>query len=438
MVILNLHSLEKKELQLLVAMIILVPLAGEIKFYPFNEVYRVSFGPPTLFIFLLWLRKVPAVICGVLAGLSIVTFRVLLDLISLTSVDWMASIHTNSPYFFYYFTYALVFSVLRIHRFYNRPWVIGLLGIVIELAAGIVELLAENIMIGTVMTLDAFNKIMIIAIFRSFFVIGLFSMIKLHESKLREAEIQKRNEHMIMLVSNLYEESVLLKKSVQDAEEITRQSYNLYQKLQEIRKGKKRLSLEELSRHALRIAGEVHEIKKDNQRILSGLSKVISEESSLDYLDVRSLLSIIVRTHEKYAELLGKNIEFSIAYNGSHPEYHVYTFISIVNNLVANAVEAIKGTGSIEIAVERENDWLQIRVHDDGPGIPDQYKDIIFKPGFTLKFDSTGNSSTGIGLSYVKELAEKLNGEVKFEHQEDSKGATFIVRLPIGNLTQKR
>lgn len=208
----NLHSLEKKELQLLVAMIILVPLAGEIKFYPFNEVYRVSFGPPALFIFLLWLRKVPAVICGVLAGLSIVTFRVLLDLISLTSVDWMASIHTNSPYFFYYFTYALVFSVLRIHRFYNRPWVIGLLGIVIELAAGIVELLAENIMIGTVMTLDAFNKIMIIAIFRSFFVIGLFSMIKLHESKLREAEIQKRNEHMIMLVSNLYEESVLLKK----------------------------------------------------------------------------------------------------------------------------------------------------------------------------------------------------------------------------------
>lgn len=430
----NLHFLEKKELQLLAAMAILVPLAGEIKFYPFNEVYRVSFGPPMLFIFLLWLRKIPAIICGVLAGLSVLTFRIFQDFIFLHSFDWVASFQANSPYFFYYFTYALVFFVLNIHRFYNRPWMIGLLGIVIELAAGMIELLVENIVIGTVITLDAFNKIMIIAIFRSFFVIGLFSMIKLHESKLRAAEIQKRNEHMIMLVSNLYEETVLLKKSVQDAEEITRQSYNLYQTLQDISR-EKGLPLEGISQHALRIAGAVHEIKKDNQRILSGLSKLITEESSLDYLDVPSLLSVIVRTHEKYAELLGKNIEFSIAHSGSHPAYHVYTFISIVNNLVANAVEAIKEAGKIEIIVEQKRDWLQIRIQDDGPGIPDRYREIIFKPGFTLKFDSTGNSSTGIGLTYVKQIVEKLDGEIILENQKHSRGTTFIVRLPMKNLT---
>jgi two-component system, sensor histidine kinase YcbA len=430
--------LEKREVTLLALMMILVPLAGEIKFYPFNEFYRVSFGPPMLFIFLLGLRKVPAIRCGVLAGISVLLFRIILDLIFLDSFDWMISLSINSPSFFYYFTYALVFYLLKIHHFNNQPWVMGLLGIITELAAGVVELIVENVVLEAPVTMDALNKLIIFAIFRSFFVIGLFSTIKLRESTLRELEIQKQNEHMIMLVSNLYEETILLKKSVQDAEEITKLSYNLYTELQEIKDGKEDLALEEIPQQVLRIAGEVHEIKKDNQRILAGLSKLITEQSFLDFLDIQSLLSVIVRTHEKYADLLGKKIEFVYSYIGSHPPYHVYTFISIVNNLVANSVEAIKESGRIEILAEQKQECLEICIHDNGPGIPNQYKDVIFKPGFTLKFDNTGKSSTGIGLTFVKGLVEKLEGEVILENLEEGRGTTFILSLPIENLTKKR
>ena len=427
--------LGKKEISLLLLMIILVPIAGEIKFYPFNPIYRVSFGPPMFFIFLLGLKRVPAIICGLLAGLSVLLFRILLNLFLYQPFEWMASIHTNIPSFFYYFMYALVFFLLKIHKFDNRPWLIGLLGIVTEMVAGVTELVVEFILLGSVITFDALTKILLFAVLRSFFVIGLFSTINLREAKLRKAEMQNRNEYMTMLISNLYEETILLKKTVQHVEEVTKRSYNLYKNLQEIENENNSLGL---SQQALKIAGEVHEIKKDNQRILSGLAKMISEENLLDYMDIHSLFSIIVRTNKNYAELLGKNIEIVYTSSGIHTAYHVYTFISIVSNLVANSVEAIKENGKIEITVKQNEDFIDICVHDNGPGVPEPYQAIIFQPGFTLKFDSTGKSSTGIGLTYVKELVEKLEGKVILEQRKKGEGASFTVRLPIRNLTRSR
>ncbi|MFH7817737.1 ATP-binding protein [Neobacillus thermocopriae] len=433
----NFKYLSKNELLMLVAMVILVPLAGEIKFYPFNEIYRVSFGPPALFLFLLWLRKVPTVICGLLAGLSVLTFRMILDGIHPQPFDWMNALQANFPSFTYYIAYSLVFFLLKIHRYNQRPWVIGVLGIFNDFAAGLIELTIEVLSFGTFLTLDAIYKIFIIAIFRSFFVIGFFSTMKFHDSKLKEAEIKKRNEHLMLLVSNLYAETILLKKSLQHAEEVTKQSYNLYKVLQQLKQGKKIYNLNEIPQQALRIAGEVHEIKKDNQRILSGLSKLISDENLHDYLDIQSLFKAIVRSNKNYAELLGKDIHFDFSYSGSHPPYHVYTFISIINNLVANSVEAIMDTGKIILSADQQEDWLTLRIEDNGPGIPTSHKEVIFKPGFTLKFDSTGKSSTGIGLTYVKEVVEMLEGNVTLNEPKEGSGAIFIIRLPIEKLTRK-
>lgn len=53
----------------------------------------------------------------------------------------------------------------------------------------------------------------IIAISHRFIVLSFFNMIKLYEAQSRERQIRKQNEHMLMLISNLYEESVLLKKN---------------------------------------------------------------------------------------------------------------------------------------------------------------------------------------------------------------------------------
>jgi two-component system sensor histidine kinase YcbA len=242
---------------------------------------------------------------------------------------------------------------------------------------------------------------------------------------------------MLMLISNLYEESIHLKKTLQDAENITKKSYDLYKSLDSLENEQMSFPVEDFRRQALIIAGEVHEVKKDNQRIFAGLSKLISDESFTDYMSVHELANIIVRANEKYARLLGKDIQFVYTIDGTHPHYHIYTILSIINNVVANAVEAIKDTGTITIDINKEHNSVEFRIGVNGPGVASKHKALIFKPGFTSRYDLAGNPSTGIGLSYVKEIVEQLEGDVTVQDRPEGKGSIFIIRLLVDHLIEK-
>ncbi|WP_146226536.1 sensor histidine kinase [Aneurinibacillus soli] len=434
---LNISSVLKKDIFILVLMMFTVPLAGQLNFYPMNETFRVSFGAPTFFFFLLLFRKIPVVLPGFLTGILMVGFRILLDWTMQENFNLLSSFAEYYSSFFYYFTYAFLFYLVKVNRFYSQPLLLGCMGIVIEILADLVELLVQHFGLGTTITLAAFKEITIMAISHSFLVLSFFNMMKLYESQSRERQIRKQNEHMLMLISSLYEESVHLKKTLQNAESITKKSYDLYKRLTSLKEDQTVFPVKELGKQALKIAGEVHEIKKDNQRIFAGLSKLISDESLADYMDIHELVDIIVQTNEKYARLLGKNIEFIQTIEGSHPHYHVFTVLSIINNIVANAVEAITDAGSITIALAREHDSVEFRIGDNGPGITPKHKLLIFKPGFTSKYDHSGNSSTGIGLSYVKEVVEQLEGDITVQDGPCGKGSMFMIRLPVDHLIMK-
>jgi two-component system sensor histidine kinase YcbA len=240
-----------------------------------------------------------------------------------------------------------------------------------------------------------------------------------------------------MLISNLYEESVYLKKTLKNTENITKKSYDLYKSLNGWIDKQDSVPVGEYRQKALEIAGEVHEVKKDNQRIFSGLSKLITDKSIADYMDVHELVNIIVRANEKYAALLGKDIKFVKTVKQTHPHYHVFTVLSIINNVVANAAEAIENKGTVEISINRHGDSVEFMISDNGPGISPKHKALLFRPGFTTKYDHAGNPSTGIGLSYVKEIVEQLEGGITFHEGSGGKGLIFIIRLPINQLVDK-
>jgi len=111
------------------------------------------------------------------------------------------------------------------------------------------------------------------------------------------------------------------------------------------------------------------------------------------------------------------------------------TVLSLFNNLVANAVEAIKEKGIVRLSLFEISDNVEFKVADTGPGIPQKYQTVIFKPGFTSKYDQFGTPSTGIGLSYVKEVVKELGGDILFENSFN--GAVFSIKLPIQKLIQK-
>jgi two-component system sensor histidine kinase YcbA len=425
----------KKDVYILVLMLLTVPLAGEIKFYPLNETFRVSFGPPVFFFFLLLLQKTPAVLSGILTGTIVVKLRILIDFIQQENFDWTSSFLVQYPSFFFYFTYSCLFYLVKTNRFHNRPLIIGFLGLIIEILSDCVELIIQFFVLQTTITFADLNEMIMIAFAHSFIVLSFFNMMKLYEAQTRERQIREQNEHMLMLISNLFEETVHLKKTLKNAENITRESYHLYRNLKEQEK-EQNVFKQQFSQKVLRIAGEIHEVKKDNQRIFAGLSKLITNESLKDYMTAAEIIQLIIQINKKYAVSLGKDIKFLYSVEGNHPNYHVYTVLSLINNLVANAVEAIKEKGTVSLSLGKLNDTAEFQIADSGPGISPKYEDAIFKPGFTSKFDHLGTPSTGIGLSYVKEVVKDLGGEIIFQNKHNI-GVVFLIKLPINNLIQK-
>jgi signal transduction histidine kinase len=95
-------------------------------------------------------------------------------------------------------------------------------------------------------------------------------------------------------------------------------------------------------------------------------------------------------------------------------------------NIIQNAIDAINKDGTINITLNKLNsNEIEIKVSDDGPGMPAEISSNIFNLYFTTKA-----SGTGIGLSIVQRIIYEHGGSITVE-SEPQKGTIFIIHLPI-------
>src|SRR5690606_16399150 len=154
-----------------------------------------------------------------------------------------------------------------------------------------VEQLTTTLFITDIsVTIKEVALLLLVAIIRSFFVIGIYSSITVKEQK-------RQMQQLLNFISTLYVEALYLKKSMNEIEHITANSYSLYEQLKKIDPS--------LSIKALSIAQEIHEVKKDEQRIYAGLSKILKMEQ-LDAYFISDLLQFVKEANEKYSEMLNK------------------------------------------------------------------------------------------------------------------------------------
>jgi two-component system sensor histidine kinase YcbA len=422
-------SILREKLAAYLFMILAVPIAGELKFYPVEGDIRVSLGTPVFFFILLWSRKVHPLIAGVLVGSAVVLFRILVISLHSDPVALEEAFSLHFPVFFYYLIFALLFHLFRLKSLYDKPFLIGLLGVVIEVIASLVEISFRYFFSHMPLTLSALLLIGGIAIIRSFFVLGFFNILIVRETKLAEEQQRRKTEQILLLVSNLYVEIIQLKKSTKNAEELTSACYGLYRDLKS--------SNHEGAKKALEMAGQMHEIKKDNQRIYAGLSRLMVKENLDDFMNIEEICKIIISSNQSYGDMLGKTVRFELDIRGDHPLYHSFTLLSMINNLISNAVEAIEKEGVVEIRIKGTSRSIQITVTDNGMGISEKNRSLVFEPGFTTKFDDNGYASNGIGLSFIKGVIEHHGGEIRLLDLSKSSKTTFEILLPINSLIQK-
>ena len=97
-------------------------------------------------------------------------------------------------------------------------------------------------------------------------------------------------------------------------------------------------------------------------------------------------------------------------------------------NLLNNAIDAVGHDGEVRLSVQRDRDVVEVKVADNGPGIPERLRERIFEPFFSTKTGSTHNA--GLGLAICRETMLSLGGEIAVA-SETGRGTTFTLRFPI-------
>jgi len=179
------------------------------------------------------------------------------------------------------------------------------------------------------------------------------------------------------------------------------------------------------------IAGKVHDLKKSHQRIYAGLQELTVNRHVDDYLPLEKILQLMIYAQTKYAKAQNKFISFNYTVDKKLPSLHAFTMLSILNNLCANAVEAITRQGRIDVNCERTKfNRLRIRFYNSGSAIPKRRLQNVFRPGYTTKFDSSGKASSGVGLTYVQHQIESMGGTITVDSDGVS-SVTFTIEVPV-------
>lgn len=401
-----------------VVIALLTAIASEIKVIPFNgENFRFGLGSITFFLLILIRPSIPMIRTGFITGITVVCFRLIGDLTNETISFW-TSLQNHLPAFVYYVLFAIGFSIIKIEPYKAFPLLLGGWAFLFEFVGNSAEHLMRYLL-STHVDLGVQEWALVggAALFRSFFVVGLYSMITVSEQK-------KQMQEMLGVGADLYAESLYLQKSLDHIEQITAASHELYRKL-------KKKDLQELSVQALLITQEIHEVKKDTQRILSGISN-ISTEKRIEILLLSEVLSLVITANEKYSILLRKKITFDLSFSVDFETTQQIPLLALLNNLAANAVESIEHIGEIVLMVFEEETFTYFTLKDSGKGILADDLPIIFEAGYTTKFNNHGVAATGIGLSHVQHIIQMLEGEIQVESSGEE--TIFRIQIPTKNI----
>lgn len=108
-------------------------------------------------------------------------------------------------------------------------------------------------------------------------------------------------------------------------------------------------------------------------------------------------------------------------------------FESVLNNLVDNALRYVPHGGSITVTLEGGPGHIELRVADDGPGIPPVEREAAFDR-FWRGAAGSDVAGTGLGLAIVRQAAARLGGRVRIEDGLEDRGVTFVVTLHARSL----
>ena len=166
------------------------------------------------------------------------------------------------------------------------------------------------------------------------------------------------------------------------------------------------------------------EIEKDIER-LQTITERFSKIGSEPVLEKRDIVAETMDSYTYLQSRFSKQIAFTFEgpsdpiFVKLNPTLHSWT----IENLVKNAIDAMKGKGSLALRISQDQDQVKISIKDSGSGINKNQFKTIFEPGFTTK-----KRGWGLGLSLTKRIVEEYHkGSIKVLQSEIGKGSTMQI-----------
>ncbi|MGL5513718.1 MAG: sensor histidine kinase [Sporomusa sp.] len=414
--------------------ILLVSLTGLVFVYPFDGYFRFTLSVVVLAILLLYFNRLPIVLVSSASAALSLFLRTIIKYPFIEESLLSALVH-NLPAFCYYLAYGLLFKALKIRDYTGNVPVLILLLSICDIGSNCVELLIHGELSGRSLEV-VLTSVIAVGVGRAILVVAGYFLLKRYRDFVLAEDHATRYAELILIIARLKAELFYLQKSSGDIELVMEKGYTLYQNLNAKYPGELAKADSPAAR-ALAIARDIHEVKKDYYRVTRGIEAILDVAVSENGLPLDEFFQIVEQNTRRYISRLDKPVTITFNYEGELVTDQYYAVVSILDNLITNAVEAVQPAGVIAVTGCCSSGRLVLTVADNGPGISVSEQEVIFVPGYSTKFSViTGQMSTGLGLSHVKNHAELLGGDISVV---SAPGKTvFTVSLPLAKLAVAR
>jgi signal transduction histidine kinase/CheY-like chemotaxis protein len=179
-------------------------------------------------------------------------------------------------------------------------------------------------------------------------------------------------------------------------------------------------------RHLLKLINDILDLSK----IEAGRLEISREDLFVESI-FGEVVSALRPLAEKKTQTLSSTIESS-----SRVHADATRFKQVLLNLVGNAIKFTPEGGRIELEAQQADREVQVKVRDNGPGIPPEEQKRIFEAFYRLRKSGEGTEGTGLGLAITESLVKLQGGSLGLE-SEPGKGSCFYFSLPMAKTVQE-
>ncbi len=160
--------------------------------------------------------------------------------------------------------------------------------------------------------------------------------------------------------------------------------------------------------------------------------------ANFELLDLHVIAQHVIA--QQYANFENKNQQIELFGNSACLQCDKFTMETLLQNLLSNANKYTPEQGKIEISINNNQGFIQLKIEDSGPGIPEEKYHRIFDRFYRINDEQHDSEITGcgLGLSIVQHIIQLHHGNIHLSHSKFTTGLAITIDFPLSNPTVKR